>query len=195
MLCVVASTYAMEAPITMERTSAKCLPLDQYEWAVGPFFICGLSMRGASEELKALIRRPVEAMGYELVGVQLMNKGRAGFLLRVYIDHEGGITLDDCSAVSHQLSGVLDVEDPIRENYDLEVSSPGLDRPLFELAHFDRFKGRKAHVKLALPLNGRRKLEGVLVGTEDGHVLLDEAGVLHRLAFGQIDKARLVPDL
>jgi ribosome maturation factor RimP len=152
-------------------------------------------MRGAPEQLTSLIRRPVEAMGYELVGVQLLNKGNAGLLLRVYIDRDSGITLDDCSAVSHQLSGVLDVEDPIRENYALEISSPGIDRPLFELAHFDRFKGQKARVKLALSVNGRRKIEGVLVGTEGDDVLLNEAGELHRIAFDQIDTARLMPDL
>ena len=167
---------------------------DRSEWAFGPFFICGPSMRKAPEELKAIIRRPVEAMGYELVGAELLRSGGSGLLLRVYIDSGNGINLDDCSAVSHQLSGVLDVEDPIAENYDLEISSPGLDRPLFELAHFDRFKGQKARLKLMTPVEGRRKLQGILAGVEGGSVLMDEAGELYRIPFEQIDTARLVPD-
>jgi len=151
-------------------------------------------MRSAPESLKTLIRRPVEAMGYELVGVELFRKGKSGMLLRVYIDSENGINLDDCSAVSHQLSGVLDVEDPITENYDLEVSSPGLDRPLFELEHFARFRGHQANLKLAVPVAGRRKLRGILAGTEENSVLLEEDGELYRVPLDQIDTARLVPD-
>jgi len=150
-------------------------------------------MRQAPEELQRLIRRPVEAMGYELVGVELFRRG-SGLLLRIYIDSENGIVLDDCSAVSHQLSGVLDVEDPIAENYDLEVSSPGLDRPLFEPAHFDRFKGHKARLKLTTPVGGRRKLQGILVGIDGECVLVDEAGEQYRVPLQQIDTARLVPE-
>ena len=151
-------------------------------------------MRRAPQGLTDIIRRPVEALGYELVGVELFRKGSSALLLRVYIDAEKGITLDDCGAVSHQLSGVLDVEDPIAENYRLEVSSPGLDRPLFELAHFDRFKGHRARLKLASPLEGKRKLEGILAGTEDQTVLIDQAGELIRVAFEQIGTARLLPE-
>lgn len=151
-------------------------------------------MRKAPEGLQAIVRRPVEAMGYELVGVELFRKGQYSMVLRVYIDREGGINLDDCSAVSHQLSGVLDVEDPIAENYDLEVSSPGLDRPLFEQAHFERFKGRRARLKLSTPLQGRRKLDGILAGTDGDTLLMEEGDVVHRIPFEQIDTARLVPD-
>ncbi len=151
-------------------------------------------MRSAPENLIRLIRRPVEAMGYELVGVELFRRGKSGLLLRVYIDSEKGINLDDCGAVSHQLSGVLDVEDPIAENYDLEISSPGLDRPLFELTHFERFKGREANLKLAVAVEGRKKLRGVLAGTEEDAVLLESEGELHRVPLAQIDTARLVPE-
>jgi ribosome maturation factor RimP len=150
-------------------------------------------MRKAPQELVDIIRRPVLGLGYELVGVELLGKG-TGLVLRVYIDAEDGITLDDCSTVSHQLSGVLDVENPIPGQYDLEISSPGLDRPLFELADFDRFRGMRARVKLVSPLEGRRKLEGILAGTEHDTVLLDQAGELHRIGFEQIDSARLVPE-
>jgi ribosome maturation factor RimP len=144
-------------------------------------------------ELDKLIRRPVEAMGYELVGVELLRKVKAGLVLRVYIDRGEGITLDDCSAVSHQLSGVLDVEDPIAENYDLEVSSPGLDRPLFEIEHYARFSGHRARLRLVAPLAGRRKLDGTLKGADGEIVLIEMAGELYRIPFGQIDSARLVP--
>ena len=151
-------------------------------------------MRRAPESLNTIVRRPVEAMGYELVGVELFRKGASGLVLRVYIDSENGITLDDCGAVSHQLSGVLDVEDPISENYDLEISSPGLDRPLFELAHFERFKGQTARLKLLAPMDGRKKLEGMLAGTAGDTVLLDAAGEMFRIPFELIDTARLLPE-
>ena len=167
---------------------------DRPKWAFGPFFICGLGMRKAPEELKAILRRSVEAMGYELVGVELLRGGGSGLLLRVYIDSGNGINLGDCSAVSHQLSGVLDVEDPIAENYELEISSSGLDRPLFELVHFDRFKGQTVCLKLVTPVEGRRKLQGVLAGIEGGRVLVNEGGELYRIPFERIDTARLVPD-
>ena len=88
-----------------------------------------------------MIRQVVESLNYELVGVELLQRQKAGSLLRVYIDQPDGITVDDCTEVSHRVSGILDVEDPIKGAYHLEISSPGLDRPLFEEQHFDRFAG------------------------------------------------------
>lgn len=143
--------------------------------------------------LNGLIRPAVEALGYELVGVEF-RRGRGRALLRVYIDQEDGITLDDCQRVSHQVSGVLDVEDPIVERYDLEVSSPGLDRPLFEPEHFQRFAGRTAKVRLSPPVDGRRKITGVLLGFEDGNVRLDEEGIERRVPLDSVSAARLVPE-
>ncbi len=143
--------------------------------------------------LNGLIRPAVEALGYELVGVEF-RRGRGRALLRVYIDKEDGITLDDCQRVSHQVSGVLDVEDPIVERYDLEVSSPGLDRPLFEPEHFQRFAGRTAKVRLSPPVDGRRKITGVLLGFEDGNVRLDEEGTERRVPLDSVSAARLVPE-
>ena len=116
-------------------------------------------MRHVPEKLQDLIESVVSSLGYELVGVEYLTQGRGG-LLRVYIDSEDGINLDDCSRVSHQLSGVLDVEDVIRGQYQLEVSSPGLDRPLFSLAHFERFVGQQVKLKLAVPIHGQRKFRG-----------------------------------
>ncbi len=151
-------------------------------------------MRKAPDELTELVRTTVQAMGYELVGVELFRKGSSGLVLRIYIDSVKGVGLGDCSAVSHQISGVLDVEDPIAENYDLEVSSPGLDRPLFEPEHFERFTGHKARLKLATLVQGRRKLEGVLAGTEGDLVLLEAEGEMFRVPLAQIDSARLMPE-
>jgi len=94
-------------------------------------------------------RKDLNPDGLRGGGVELAGAGTRGRLLRVYIDQEAGITLDDCTAVSHQLSGVLDVEDPIREHYTLEVSSPGWDRPLFTAAHFERFAGHEVRIRLA----------------------------------------------
>ncbi len=151
-------------------------------------------MRSAPDKLTQLVRGVVEPMGYELVGVELLSRGKGGTLLRIYIDQEDGITLDDCTAVSHQISGVLDVEDPVKENYDLEVSSPGLDRPLFYKTDFDRFAGRKVRLKLRTKLSGRRKYEGVLGGTQGDNLMLEVDGEHIDLPLDQIESARLVPE-
>ena len=150
-------------------------------------------MRRAPESLSKLVGRTVEPMGYELVGVELACGSRGARVLRVYIDNAEGITLDDCVAVSHQLSGMLDVEDPIAGNYELEVSSPGLDRPLFSPGHYERFAGERVRIRLARPLDGRRNFEGVLQGYADGRVTLRVDNEEYRLAYEDIDTARLVP--
>ncbi|MEJ2576607.1 MAG: ribosome maturation factor RimP [Gammaproteobacteria bacterium] len=151
-------------------------------------------MRQAPQALVELARAVVEPMGYEFVGLEYVHPGGGEGLLRVYIDSEEGVVLDDCAAVSHQLSGVLDVEEPIRGEYNLEVSSPGLDRPLFEPAHFARFVGRQARVRLSSAQPGRRKYQGEIVRVEDDAVWLRVDGEEVRLAFDQIDSARLVPE-
>ena len=147
-----------------------------------------------TEQLGALIGPVITGLGYEFVGLEYVPQGKHS-LLRIYIDHESGITLDDCEQVSHQVSGVLDVEDPIRGQYMLEVSSPGADRPLFTREHFMRFIGREVTVRLGWPLDGRRKYTGVLQGMVDDAVLIDSEGEQYRLPFEQIDRARLVPDI
>ena len=151
-------------------------------------------MQRADDRLTGLARGVVEPMGYELVGVEYFQRSARSSLLRVYIDHERGITLDDCTAVSHQLSGVLDVEDPLPGNYDLEVSSPGLDRILFTLEQIQRFRGRKARVKLATKLAGRRNFEGVLGGVSGERLELDTAGEIRELPLDLIDTVRLIPE-
>jgi ribosome maturation factor RimP len=160
-----------------------------------PIFCLWGAMRQAPERLVRLVRRVAEPMGYELVGVQLQGRGAAGMLLRVYIDHADGITLDDCAALSHQLSGALDVEDPIRERYTLEVSSPGLDRPLFAPGDFERFAGRKVKLRLARLAGGRRNFSGTLRGASGDLIRIEVDGQVLDLPFGDIESARLVPEL
>jgi ribosome maturation factor RimP len=150
-------------------------------------------MARADSQLTQLARSVVEPIGYELVGVEYMQRG-GGAVLRVYIDTPDGVTLDDCTAVSHQLSGVLDVEDPIQGHYDLEVSSPGLDRPLFAVGHYERFRGKRAKVRLSAKLENRRNFEGVLAGVADGHLLLEVDGELRKLPLDLVESARLVPE-
>jgi ribosome maturation factor RimP len=151
-------------------------------------------MRLAEDRLTGLARSVVEPMGYELVGVEYVQRGQGGAVLRVYIDHEKGITLDDCGAVSHQLSGVLDVEDPIPGHYDLEVSSPGLDRPLFTAAQLRRFSGHKARLRLAEKIQGRRNFTGVIAGVRDDELLLRTDAETLVFPLSMIDSARLVPE-
>lgn len=151
-------------------------------------------MRRAPEHLDELIRGTVEPMGYELVGVEYFSPGKHHKVLRIYIDREDGITLDDCAAVSHQVSGMLDVEDPIAGNYDLEVSSPGLDRPLFRPEHFERFAGQRIRIRLVRALAGQRNFEGVLKGLVEGAVELAVGDEVLRLPLDEIDSARLVPE-
>ncbi|EQA04059.1 hypothetical protein HPSMNH_0186, partial [Glaesserella parasuis MN-H] len=99
-------------------------------------------MATLEQKLQELVADPIDAMGFELVGVECQRAGRFS-TVRLYIDKEGGVTIDDCSDVSRQVSAIFDVEDPIADKYNLEVSSPGLDRPLFTLAHYQRFVGRE----------------------------------------------------
>ena len=140
-------------------------------------------------ELRNLIEPAVTALGYELVGVEFSRN-----LLRVYIDHEAGISADDCRKVSYQVSGVLDVEDPISGQYSLEISSPGLDRPLFQACDFERFAGQQVTLKLTVPVEGRRKYKGLLVGLDEERVIVNAEGQEFRFLLDQIDQANLVPN-
>ena len=145
------------------------------------------------ETLLKLLEAPVQALGYEVVELEFHSQGRGG-LLRVYIDREGGVTVDDCEKVSRQVSAVLDVEDPIPGAYTLEVSSPGLDRPLRKEADFVRFAGERAKLELLLPKDGRKRYTGTLKGCEAGEVSIEVDGVVHRLPLGDIAKARLISE-
>ena len=138
---------------------------------------------------EAWVRGTLEGLGYELVDIESSRSG----LLRVFIDSPRGITVEDCARVSHHLTRALAVEGIDYER--LEVSSPGLDRPLKRIADYERFTGREASVKLKLPRDGRRRFEGRLLGVEDGRIVLEVEGQRQHLAFEDIDRARLVPDV
>jgi ribosome maturation factor RimP len=153
----------------------------------------GPGMRQAPAPIRELVARAAGALGYELVGVEWLSRQKSGHLLRVYIDSPDGIDLADCERVSHQVSGLLDVEDPINGDYALEVSSPGLDRPLFELAHFERFIGQSARVRLMVAQEGRSNFRGVITAVDGDEVVLEVDGEPVRLPFGKIASARLVP--
>ena len=151
-------------------------------------------MASVQDKLQAMIEPLVESMGYELVLLEFSpHKGSA--MVRLFIDAPGGITLGDCEKVSREVEGVLDVEDPIPQNYRLEVSSPGLDRPLVKPAHYERFAGSVAKLQLVAPRNNRRKFQGVLKGLKEGRVVLDtaDAGTVE-FGLDEIERARLVPD-
>ena len=144
------------------------------------------------EQLQALLAPVVEALGYECWGVEFISQGRHS-LLRIYIDHADGVLVEDCEKVSRQVSGVLDVEDPITNEYTLEVSSPGMDRPLFTLEQFAKHAGELVKIKLRSPYEGRRNFQGPLRGVEeqDVVVLVDDHEYL--LPIDLIDKANIIP--
>jgi len=157
-------------------------------------------MRRVNDRLTALVTSVVEPMGYEMLGIEHAAAGSAEAVLRVYIDHAKGIRVDDCEAVSRQLSSVLDVEDPISGHYALEVSSPGLDRPLFSVEQIERQRGNRIRVRLEQKLDGRRNFEGEVLGVSaDRQILelsLDEGKEQCRaqLPVAQIESARVVPE-
>jgi ribosome maturation factor RimP len=142
------------------------------------------------DTLYEVLEPVVTGLGYELVGIDYRPSPKNA-LLRLYIDGPDGVTLDDCTRVSRQVSGVMDVEDPITSAYTLEVSSPGLDRPIFKEADYDRFAGEKVHLRLQGMLDGRRKYSGVLRGLRNDCVVIEENGTEIEVPLAQIDKANL----
>jgi len=146
------------------------------------------------QKLTDMLRPAVEETGKELLGIEFISAGNNS-VLRLFIDHENGIDVDDCAEVSRQVGAILDVEDPISSEYNLEVSSPGIDKPLFDMAHFKSVIGETVNIKLSMPLNGRRKFKGTLVAIEDDILILDVDGSDYELVFKNVDKANLVARL
>ena len=147
----------------------------------------------SSVKLTNLLKPLVEDLGYEFVGME-MRKDPGNPALVIYIDRPDGISVEDCERVSREAAALLDVEDPIPGRYSLEISSPGLDRPLFTLEQFEQFTGAEARVSLYAPLEGRRKFRGEILGAADGKVTLAVDGEEIQLELANIAKARLVPD-
>lgn len=149
----------------------------------------------ASDKLKALIGPLVEDLGYEFVGVEYQSNPK-NRLVRIYIDREQtGVGIEDCERVSREVSALMDVEEPIPGQYTLEVSSPGVERPLFEAEHFQRFAGEIARVQMHVPVEGRRKFKGVIVRADETLVVLRVDGVDFELPLADIRRAELAPDL
>jgi len=144
------------------------------------------------KELAKLLEPTVEGLGYELADLEVRLGGKGG-LIRVFIDQPEGIGLDDCETVSRAVSALLDVEDPVPGNYDLEVSSPGLDRKLTKPEHFQRFAGETVKVQTRFPIEGRRRFRGTLVSSDDENIVVEVDGESYSLSLKTIDTARLVP--
>lgn len=158
------------------------------------FCFCTVSyVAMTSAELIALLEPTVNRLGYELIDLEVRLGGRSG-VLRLFIDHPDGIGLDDCEKVSRAVSAQLDVEDPLPGHYNLEVSSPGLDRKLTKVAHFQRFTGETLKVSMRFPVDGRKRFRGRLLSSDDENIVVEVDGESYSLPMATIDTARLVPD-
>ncbi|KZN38992.1 ribosome maturation factor RimP [Pseudoalteromonas luteoviolacea] len=148
-------------------------------------------MSKLEQDLTAMLEPAVEACGYELRGLEFVQAGRHS-TLRVYIEHENGINVDDCAEVSRQVSAILDVEDPITNEYNLEVSSPGVDRPLFKQAHYEEAQGEEVRLRTKLPQDGRRNFKGDLVAVNGDMITLTVDGQEHLIMLGNIERANII---
>ncbi|MGF1595166.1 MAG: ribosome maturation factor RimP [Kiloniellaceae bacterium] len=152
----------------------------------------GKTSEGKAAEVERLIAPAIEAMGYDIVRVQLGGGDRLRLQIMAERRADGRMNVDDCAEVSRAAAAILDVEDPIDSAYTLEVSSPGIDRPLTRLADFDRFAGFEARVETGQPVDGRRRFRGKLVGIRDGDIVMlcDDNEIC--LPFADLLKAKLV---
>ena len=149
-------------------------------------------MAGMQSRLEKLLSPVAEAFDCELWGLDYRAQGKKS-LLRLYIDKQGGVAVEDCERISRQAASVLDVEDPIAGEYTLEVSSPGMDRPFFRLEQYANYVGETIAIKLRMAFDGRRKFTGVLAGIENDEIVLQVDNEEYLLPFELIDKANLVP--
>lgn len=150
-------------------------------------------MSAKLKRLEEILRPVVEGLGFEFWGIEFRSQGHHS-LLRVFIDDaENGISVDDCEKVSRQASAVMDVEDPIQTEYTLEVSSPGMDRPLFNLEQYQAFAGHQVRLRLRMAFEGRRKFQGLIKGVEGDEVIVQVDDQEYLLPFDSIEKANIVP--
>ncbi|AAO57940.1 ribosome maturation factor RimP [Pseudomonas syringae pv. tomato] len=152
----------------------------------------GVQVSSKLEQLQGLLAPVVVALGYQCWGIDFSSQGKHS-VLRIYIDKEGGVLVDDCAIVSRQISGVLDVEDPISTEYTLEVSSPGMERPLFTIEQFALYAGEQVRIKLRSPFEGRRNFQGLLRGVEEQDVVVQVEDHEFLLPIDLIDKANIIP--
>lgn len=148
-------------------------------------------MTKLEQDLVTMLSPAVEMLGFELHGLEFVQAGRHS-TLRVYIDHDAGITVDNCADVSRQVSAILDVEDPITNEYDLEVSSPGVDRPLFKQDHYEKAQGEEVRVRTKLPQDGRRNFKGDLVSVSSDMITLSADGAEHMIMLSNIERANII---
>ncbi len=151
-------------------------------------------MQKASDKIWHCVESVVIGLGYEFVGAEY-GQGENGNTLRVYIDKSGGILLDDCAKVSHQLSAVLDVEEPIQSKYTLEVSSPGIDRPLFKVRDYKQYRDRQVKIRTFVTVSGRRNFVGKLVAADDNEVHVEIDGETFAITLSGIERAQLISEL
>jgi ribosome maturation factor RimP len=150
-------------------------------------------LSGKLKQLEDILRPVVEGLGYEFWGIEYRSKGYQS-MLRVFIDDaENGIGIDDCEKVSRQISGVMDVEDPIQTEYTLEVSSPGMDRPLFRPEQYQAFVGHQVQIRLRMAFEGRRKFQGLIKGVEGDDIVVVVDDHEYLLPFDSIEKAQIIP--
>jgi ribosome maturation factor RimP len=154
---------------------------------------CFSAMYRQNTELLKLLEPVVSSMGYELLGIEYLGAGRNS-VLRIYIDSASGITIKDCACVSEQVTGILDINDPIKGTYHLEISSPGFDRPLFTLDHFKRHIGKYVRLQLHNKIAGRRRIAGVINRVNAGSVEIMVDDIRYDISADDIDKARLVTE-
>lgn len=145
------------------------------------------------QKLNELLQPLVEDLGFEFIGLEY-NPNPKHSVLRIYIDHENGVGIQDCETVSRETAALLDVKDPIRSHYNLEVSSPGLDRPLFTPAHYSEFTGYEVQINLYAPQDGRRKFAGPILSAGESSVNIEQDGSEVTLEYDNIAKAKLIPD-
>ncbi|MDF0533291.1 ribosome maturation factor RimP [Shewanella yunxiaonensis] len=148
-------------------------------------------MATLESKLEEMLKPTIEALGYQLWGIEFVNAGKHS-TLRLFIDSEQGINVEDCANASRQVSSLLDVEDPIASEYTLEVSSPGLDRPLFTAEQYQMYTGEEVKVQLTMPVAGSRNLKGTVLRVEGQMIALDVSGSELTIALDNIRKGNLI---
>jgi ribosome maturation factor RimP len=163
------------------------------EWAAGPFFLrqSWISVKSSERQFADMFEPTIKALGLELWGIEFQSRGKQS-VLRVFIESAMGVTVEDCETVSRQLSGILDVEDPIGGEYRLEVSSPGMDRRLFTLQQFAEFVGSTVSIKLRQAVEGRRKIKGTILKVKDGNIFVKEDDREIEFPFIEVERANIV---
>jgi len=148
-------------------------------------------VKSSVNKVAQLVSPTVEALGLQLWGIEHTSQGKYS-VLRIYIERDIGVTIEDCEQVSRQVSAILDVEDPIAGEYTLEVSSPGTDRLLFTVEQFQHYCGEEVDIRLRSPVDGRRKFRGMLQGVVNRVVQIEVEGSFLELPYEEIEKANIV---